>query len=100
MKHFLLFYTLSPDYLEKRTKYRSVHLKMAWDAYERGDLIHGGALNDPADKAVLLFKGDTAEVAENFAKNDPYVQNGLVEKWEVREWTTVVGDEASQPVRL
>lgn len=99
MKHFLLFYTLSSAYLERRTEFRSIHLKMAWDAYERGDLIHGGALKDPADQAVLLFKGDSSSVAENFAKNDPYVIEGLVEQWEVREWTTVVGEDASQPVR-
>lgn len=30
---------------------------------------------------------------------DPYVTNGLVSKWRVREWTTVVGEDASTPVR-
>lgn len=97
--HYLLFYDTSPDYLQRRSEYRSEHLKLAWDAYERGELIHGGALKDPVDGAVLLFKGDSPEAAENFAKNDPYVKNGLVEKWEVREWVTVIGDEASNPVK-
>ena len=40
-----------------------------------------------------------AEPAVEFAKADPYVRNGLVTRWRVREWTTVVGDAASTPVR-
>jgi uncharacterized protein YciI len=33
-------------------------------------------------------------VVERFARDDPYVRNGIVTKWRVREWTTVVGKEA------
>jgi hypothetical protein len=54
---------------------------------------------EPVDGAVLLFQGESPEVAERFAKSDPYVVNGLVTHWRVREWTTVVGLEASEPVR-
>jgi hypothetical protein len=38
-------------------------------------------------------------VAENFAKADPYVINGLVKRWHVREWATVVGAAAVSPIR-
>lgn len=97
--HYLLFYDTSPDYLERRGEFRSEHLALAWKAHENGDLILGGALQDPADRAVLLFKGDSPKAAEEFAKNDPYVKNGLVTKWEVRPWITVAGDDAVNPVR-
>jgi uncharacterized protein YciI len=97
--HYLMIYELSPDYLEKRQQFRGVHLQMAWDAHERGELILGGALTDPVDNAVLLFKGDSPAVAERFAAADPYVKNGLVKSWRVRPWTTVVGTDASTPVR-
>ena len=30
---------------------------------------------------------------EEFAKNDPYVVNGLVTEWNVRPWTVVFGGE-------
>ena len=73
---------------------------ITWNKEPNIELVQGGALKAPADQAVLLFKGDSAEVAESFAQDDPYVQNGLVKKWEVREWTTVVGEEASNPVRV
>ena len=99
MKHFLLFYEGAPDYLERRPQFRSQHLSHAWNAQQRGELILGGAFADPVDGAVLLFAGDGADVAESFARTDPYVEHGLVQRWHVREWTTVVGDLAATPVR-
>jgi uncharacterized protein len=100
MKHFLLFYELAADYLERRPEFRSGHLKHAWDAHGRSELVVAGALADPADSAVLMFKAEDPSAAEAFARADPYVINGLVRDWHVREWTTVVGDLAASPVRL
>ncbi|MEO5774575.1 MAG: YciI-like protein [Sphingomicrobium sp.] len=99
MKHFLLLYTAAPDYLERRGEFRSAHLALAWAFQGRGELVLAGALADPPDGAVLIFQGETAEAAERFASSDPYVANGLITDWKVREWTTVVGDLASGPVR-
>lgn len=99
MNHYLLIYDLSDDYLEKRPNFRGLHLKAAWEASQRGELVLGGALQDPVDKAILLFKGESAKVAEDFAKDDPYVLNGLVKNWSVRKWLTVAGDLASSPVK-
>ena len=99
MKHFLLFYEGAPDYLERRPQFRSAHLSHAWNAQQRGELVLGGAFADPVDGAMLLFAGDDTGVAEKFARSDPYVDNGLVQRWHVREWTTVVGDLAATPVR-
>jgi uncharacterized protein len=97
--HYLLFYEVSSDYLSRRAEFRDAHLRLAWQAQARGELILGGALADPVDGAVLLFKCESAEVVERFVAADPYVSSGLVTNWRVRPWTTVVGDEASSPVR-
>lgn len=97
--HFLLIYDVSPDYLTRRGEYRNEHLRLAWEAHARGELLLGGALADPADGAILLFQGETGAAAESFARSDPYVANGLVQRWRVRPWTTVVGDWAATPVR-
>ena len=99
MKHFLLFYEVSDDYLERRPQFRSEHLKLAWEAQERGEIVIAGALADPPDGAVLMFQGEDKSVAERFAQADPYVANGLVDRCYVREWTTVIGDLAANPVR-
>lgn len=97
--HFLLFYEVTADYVERRAEYRNEHLRLAWESWARGELILGGALTEPVDGAVLLFKADGASVVEAFAKNDPYVLNGLVTSWRVRQWMTVAGDLAATPVR-
>jgi hypothetical protein len=97
--HYLMFYELAPDYLERRPAFRTEHLKLAWEAQARGELVLAGALTDPVDGAVLLFKGDSPEVAERFARADPYVQQGIVTGYRVRPWTTVVGVEAATPVK-
>ena len=97
--HYLMFYDLAADYLERRGDYRAAHLQLAWAASERGELLLAGALADPVDGAVLLFSGESPAVAEAFAKVDPYVREGLVTRWRVRPWTTVVGEQAATPVR-
>jgi hypothetical protein len=96
--HFLLKYDVAPDYLQRRGDFRADHLKRAWEAHDRGELVLAGALTDPVDGAVLLFKGDSPDAAARFAEQDPYVRNGLVTRWRVREWTTVVGTDAATPV--
>ena len=95
--HHLLSYTLAPDYLERRSAFRSEHLALAWAAADRGTLLLGGAVGDPVESALLLFTD--AEAARAFAQADPYVANGLVESWRVQPWATVVGEHAATPVR-
>jgi len=99
VKHFLLFYEGAPGYLERRPQFRGAHLQHAWAASERGELVVAGALADPVDGAVLMFAGEDRQVAEEFARADPYVVNGLIARWHAREWTTVVGQLAATPVR-
>lgn len=99
MKHFLVFYEFAPDYLERRGPHRSEHLRLAWDAVERGELLLGGPYADPADGGLLLFKGESPDAATRFVEADPYVRAGIVTRWHIRTWTTVIGNDASAPVR-
>ncbi|MCC7253675.1 YciI-like protein [Hyphomicrobium sp.] len=98
--HYVLFYDYVPDYLERRGALREAHVALAKATIARGELFLGGAFAGPADGAMIVFSGDSPAVAENFAKADPYVSNGLVTRWWVREWTTVVGKDAAQPVTM
>lgn len=97
--HHLLIYDTAPDYLERRGEFRDAHLALAWQAVERGELLLGGATSDPPDGAVLLFGAGSADVPAAFAKADPYVRHGIVTGWRVKAWNTVVGAQASTPVR-
>ena len=96
--HYLLFYDVVENYAERRVPFRAAHLAHAKQALASGDLVLGGAFANPIDGTVLLFRGSSSAVAEAFAKTDPYVTNGLITKWRVREWTTVVGDLAENPL--
>jgi len=90
--YYILFYKTVENYIELRAPLRETHLNYAMESHDRGDLYLAGALADPADGAVLIFKGPDRIVAEDFATNDPYVINGLITQWEVREWTVVIGE--------
>jgi uncharacterized protein YciI len=96
--HYLLFYDVVDDYVKRRAPYRAAHIALAHEAEARGELVLAGALADPPDGAVLVFRGTSPAVAESFAKNDPYVKNGLVVSWRVREWATVIGAGAELPL--
>lgn len=100
MKHFLLFYEADGDYAERRKPHRAAHLAHARAAKARGELVLAGGLADPVDGSILLFKSETDETARRFAEADPYVFNNVVQRWRVREWTTVVGDLALTEVKL
>jgi uncharacterized protein YciI len=95
--HFLLFYDVVDDYVERRGPFRSEHLSLIRKAHESGDLVIAGALADPPDGALLVFRGPSPKPAESFAQADPYVLNGLVKRWHVRKWNTVIGDGATLP---
>jgi uncharacterized protein YciI len=92
--YWLLLYDLVDDYLERRPQYRDEHLGKARAAHDRGELVLAGALADPADGALLVFRSETSTAAEDFARNDPYVRAGLVTNWRVRKWTVVIGGES------
>jgi uncharacterized protein len=94
MGYYLLEYALIDDYLARRAAFREAHLTLAREAHRRGDLILAGAIAEPPDRAVLVWRTDDHSVVERFADSDPYVQNGLVASWTIRPWTVVIGDPA------
>jgi len=92
--YYALFYDeVVEDFVSQRVPFREEHLGLAREAHARGELLLAGALADPADAALLVFRAESAAAAENFAKQDPYVRKGLVKKWRVRKWTVVVGNQ-------
>ena len=97
MPYFALFYETVDDYLARRAEFREHHLTLAREAHARGELLLGGALTDPVDRALLIFRTADAATVEDFARRDPYVTNGLVSRWEVRCWKVVIGNDPAEP---
>ena len=91
MKYFALFYDAGNNYVERRQPYREAHLKLVREANERGEILMAGALDDPPSGALLVFHAANISVVEQFARNDPYVKEGIVTHWYVKPWNVVVG---------
>ena len=100
MKHFALVYDVVSNFVERRAPLRDVHLHLVREANARGVLLFAGPLGDPPDGALLVFRAETAMVAEDFARADPYVLEGLVTGWRVRPWNVVIGAETAAPMAL
>ncbi len=92
MNYYALFYEVVDDFVNRRVPFRQEHLRLANEARERDEIVFAGALAEPAS-ALIVFHVDEKTKVESFARKDPYVQNGLVKKWEVRLWNVVVGNE-------
>ena len=93
--HYLLIYDYVPDYMARRAEVRAAPVAHARESIARDELVLGGAFADEPPGAVLLFTASSPAVVEEFARVDPYVLNGLVTRWRVREWKTVVGTDAA-----
>jgi uncharacterized protein YciI len=100
MKHFALVYDVVSNFVERRAPFREAHLQRVRDANARGFLLLAGALGDPPDGGLLVFRADSTAAVEDFARADPYVTEGVVTAWRVRPWAVVVGADAVTPKGL
>ena len=89
--YFLLFYDYVEDILEKRDPFRPGHLGLVESLIAEGKMAMAGALTDPVDGAVFVFKTEDIADIEQFVESDPYNQNGLVTGYKIRPWTVVGG---------
>jgi uncharacterized protein YciI len=99
MHFFALTYDVVPNFAERRMQFREAHLRLIRDAHERGLLLFAGALGDPPNGALLVFRCDGPTAVEDFARADPYVREGLTTAWQVRPWNIVIGAELAAPPR-
>jgi uncharacterized protein YciI len=90
MPYFALIYEMVADFVARRAAFRDEHLRLAGESHARGEIVLAGALAEPA---LIIFRCAYISTAEEFARRDPYVVNGLVKKWTVRPWTVVVGQQ-------
>ena len=91
MTYFALLYDVVDGFADKRMAHRPAHLEQINAAHARGDLVMAGALGAPPEAALIVFRGDSSAIAEQFARSDPYVTQGLVTRWRVLPWNVVIG---------
>jgi uncharacterized protein len=93
--YYAAFYDVVDDFVARRGAFREEHLRRVSESYARGELILGGVLAEPPNRALLVFHVSDKRIAELFVQTDPYVVNGLVKKWELCPWNVVTGNEAN-----
>ena len=85
--HYILKYSYVADILTRRAPHRAAHISLAQEYKKDGRIVMGGALGDLSGATVIFRK---MEDIDNFLKQDPYFNNGLVTDHEVAEWSVVV----------
>jgi uncharacterized protein YciI len=88
VKH-VLFYESAPDVLSKAPAHFPAHKARLDDFHARGALLMVGTFGDPqAEGSMAIFT--TRAAAEEFAEDDPFVLNGVVRAWHIREWNEIL----------
>jgi uncharacterized protein YciI len=91
MNYYALFYDVVDNFAERRMPFREIHLGMVKEAHNKGEVVMAGALGNPPERAMIIFRVADISTVENFARTDPYVLNGVVKRWEVKPWNVVIG---------
>jgi uncharacterized protein YciI len=92
MTKYVLFYESADDVLEKAAAHFEAHSARGNQFHERGAMLMYGPFGDPQrEGSMAVFS--SREAAEEFAQGDPFVLNGVIRSWSIREW-----DEAFIPV--
>lgn len=88
---YVFSYQSAPDVAQKAPAHAAAH-RAHWNEFlANGTLLMIGPFANPLDGAMGIFA--TREAAESFAESDPFVLNGVVDNWVVREWMEAVVPE-------
>lgn len=88
MKHVLL-YESADDVLARAPTHFAAHEARLDEFHARGTLLMVGTFGDPqAEGSMAIFS--TREAAEEFVAGDPFVRNGVVRRWELRDWDEIL----------
>jgi uncharacterized protein YciI len=85
---YLLFYEPVDDVLSKAPTHLPAHSARLDDFHKRGTLLMVGTFANPQEGSLSIFT--TREAAEEFVEGDPFVLNGVIRNWQIREWDEVL----------
>lgn len=84
----VMFYEVSPDGMPQAMAHFAAHRARLDEFHQRGTLLMAGPYANPMEGALAVFT--SREAAEDFVQGDPFVMNGVVAKWSLREWNEVL----------
>ena len=86
---YVLFYESGDDVASKAPLHFPAHKERLDAFHARGTLLMVGPFGNPQDEGSMAVFS-TREAAEEFATGDPFVLNGVVGNWFVREWNEIL----------
>ena len=82
---YVLFYASADDVLSRAPAHFPAHKARLDEFHARGDLLMVGTFGDPQEQGSMAIFASRA-AADAFVEGDPFVLNGVVRGWEIREW--------------
>lgn len=87
-------YEMTPGMMAQVPAHMSAHRERWQEFARRGELLMIGPFaNAQEDGAMGIFT--TREAAEEFVRGDPFVLNGIVRDWVIRDWIEALIPEPS-----
>lgn len=80
----VMFYEVTPESLAKAREHFPAHRARIDEFHRRGVLLMVGVFANPMEGAMGIFS--SREAAEDFIRDDPFVIQGVVAKWILRDW--------------
>jgi uncharacterized protein len=90
---YVLLYASADDVMSKAPAYFAAHSARIAEFHERGDLLMVGTFGDPQTQGSMAIFA-SREAAEEFVRDDPFVINGVVRAYEIREWNEILAGDA------
>ena len=91
---YVLLYESADDVLTHAPVHFGAHSARCDDFHARGTLLMVGTFSDPQREGSMAIFA-TREAAEEFVRGDPFVINGVVRGYEIREWNEVYDSDAT-----
>lgn len=93
-KYYVVFletsYTSFEEAISKAPDLIAAHKARTTELHNQGAILMAGAFLDKRGEALsTMAVCATREAAEEFVRGDPFVLNGMVRQWYVREWANI-----------
>ncbi|MCT7951796.1 YciI family protein [Ancylothrix sp. C2] len=85
MNKYIMWGSYCADVLEKRVPYREAHLEGIAKLKEAGVVMTIGPTKD-LTKVFGIYQAEDEETVRKAIEADPYWQNGIWTKYEIKEW--------------
>ena len=82
---YVVLYESADDVLSKAPAHFPAHAERIQEFHARGVLLMVGTFGDPQGQGSMAIFS-TREAAEEFVAGDPFVLNGVVRSYEIRDW--------------